>query len=124
MERLSKNFTRNEFACQGENCCSHSAPLHPDLIDGVQALRDEIGCALNISSGFRCRTHNKAIGGKENSFHTLGMACDILIPNSISAKQFSKMTRNIAQFENGGIGVYKSFIHVDVRNNGPANWTG
>ena len=77
MGDLSKNFNRSEFACKGENCCGHSAPVHPDLIEALQALRDRIGKPLSITSGFRCNRHNKAVGGAEQSFHTLGMAADV-----------------------------------------------
>ena len=40
MGDLSKNFNRSEFACKGTNCCGHSAAVHPELIDALQALRD------------------------------------------------------------------------------------
>ena len=54
MGDLSKNFNRSEFACKGKNCCGHSAAVHPDLVDALQALRDRIGKPLSITSGFRC----------------------------------------------------------------------
>lgn len=73
MGDLSKNFNRSEFACKGTNCCGHSAAVHPDLVDALQTLRDRIGKPLSITSGFRCNRHNKAVGGAEQSFHTLGM---------------------------------------------------
>ncbi len=71
MGDLSKNFNRSEFACKGKNCCGHSAAVHPDLVDALQALRDHIGKPLSITSGFRCNRHNKAVGGAEQSFQRL-----------------------------------------------------
>ena len=84
MGDLSKNFNRSEFACKGKNCCGHSAAVHPDLVDALQALRDHIGKPLSITSGFRCNRHNKAVGGAEQSFHTLGMAADVSCPAGVS----------------------------------------
>ena len=43
----------------------------------LQPLRDELGSSIYISSGFRSKILNLAVGGAENSFHCKGMAADI-----------------------------------------------
>ena len=122
MEKLSNNFSRSEFQCKGENCCGKSAPVHPDLVDGLQELRDRVKRSLIINSGFRCRRHNKEIRGEENSFHTLGMAADVACPKGMTPYELATIAVKIPQFRDGGIGIYQSWIHVDVRKSGRARW--
>ena len=122
MGDLSRNFDRSEFACKGEDCCGHSAPVHPDLIESLQALRDRIGRPLSITSGFRCNRHNQTIGGEDHSFHTLGMAVDVVNPEGISPEQLATLAEGIDLFREGGIGIYPSWVHLDVRKNGKARW--
>ena len=43
----------------------------------LQPLRDKLGVPVRISSGFRCRALNKAVGGAADSQHTKGEAADI-----------------------------------------------
>lgn len=122
MGDLSKNFNRSEFACKGTNCCGHSAAVHPDLVDALQTLRDRIGKPLSITSGFRCNRHNKAVGGAEQSYHTLGMAADVSCPAGVSPEELAVIAEEIPLFREGGIGVYASWVHLDVRQSGKARW--
>ena len=43
----------------------------------LQTLRDSYGQPIKISSGYRCKTLNKAIGGVSTSQHLKGEAVDI-----------------------------------------------
>ncbi len=122
MGDLSKNFSRFEFACKGKNCCGHSAPVHPDLIQALQALRDRFGKPISVISGFRCNWHNGAVGGKKSSLHTLGMAADVYCPMGISPGELADQAEEIDLFRDGGIGVYPTWVHLDVRKNGKARW--
>ena len=115
MGDVSKNFNRSEFACQGKDCCGGAAPIHPDLLAGVQALRDLVGRPLRINSGFRCPKHNAAIGGVKNSYHMLAMAADIAVPQGMTPDDFAAFAEQVFVFHNGGIGIYASWIHVDIR---------
>lgn len=115
MGDLSKNFSRHEFKCPGKNCCGGSAPVHPDLIKALQTLRDLAGVPLKISSGFRCIKHNHEVKGSKNSFHTLGMAADIKVPYGMTPVGLSLLAEEIPAFREGGIGLYATWIHVDVR---------
>jgi zinc D-Ala-D-Ala carboxypeptidase len=42
-----------------------------------QPIRDHFGVPIRISSGYRSAALNKAIGGSQSSFHSLGCAIDI-----------------------------------------------
>ena len=121
MGDISRNFSRKEFACKGIDCCEQSAPVHPDLVEGLQQLRDLAGVALRVNSGFRCNKHNRKIDGSQESFHTLGMAADIAC-EELTPRQIAALAERIDVFCQGGIGVYVSWVHVDVRKNGRARW--
>jgi uncharacterized protein YcbK (DUF882 family) len=122
MGDLSKNFSRSEFACKGTNCCGHSAPVQPELISVLQALRDQLNLPLSITSGFRCNRHNESVGGAARSFHTLGMAADVACPDGMTAEDLAQAAETIPAFQQGGIGIYPSWVHLDVRTTGKARW--
>ena len=122
MGDLSKNFSRSEFACKGTNCCGHSAPVQPELVSALQALRDQLNLPLSITSGFRCNRHNESVGGATQSFHTLGMAADVTCPDGVTAEDLAQAAETIPSFQQGGIGIYPSWVHLDVRTTGKARW--
>ena len=122
MGDMSKNFSRSEFACKGTNCCGHSAPVHPELISALQDLRDHLNLPLSITSGFRCNRHNEFVGGAAQSFHTLGMAADVACPDGLTAEDLAQAAETIPAFQQGGIGIYSSWVHLDVRTTGKARW--
>jgi uncharacterized protein YcbK (DUF882 family) len=122
MGDLSKNFSRSEFACKGTNCCGYSAPVQPELISALQALRNQLNLPLSITSGFRCNRHNESVGGAARSFHTLGMAADVACPDGLTAEDLARAAETIPAFQQGGIGIYPSWVHLDVRTTGKARW--
>lgn len=107
---LSDNFKVKEFAC---NDGSDAVLISDDLVDLLQKIRDHFGVAVTINSGYRTSTYNKKVGGATNSQHVKGTAADIV------AKGVDPLT--VAQYaeylmpNSGGIGVYQTFTHVDVR---------
>lgn len=46
----------------------------------LETIRTMLGFPLIISSGFRCLTLNRAIGSKDSSAHTKGLAVDFICP--------------------------------------------
>lgn len=113
-QQLSKNFQRSEFACKGTGCCGNSAPVDDRLVQGLQQLRDLAGGPIFITSGFRCQTHNRSVGSSPTSQHTLAKAADIQ-SRSLSPKKLKELALQVPAFEQGGIGLYNNFLHVDVR---------
>jgi hypothetical protein len=84
--RLSKNFTLEELSKSNtaERLGIKNTPKGKSLENIkilveklLQPLRDELGSSIYISSGFRSKILNLAVGGAENSFHCKGMAADI-----------------------------------------------
>lgn len=47
----------------------------------LEPLRLHFGCPIIISSGYRCRRLNKAVGGVAHSQHITGEAADIHLPD-------------------------------------------
>lgn len=123
MGDLTLNFNRAEFACHGVNCCDRSAPVHLELVHAVQELRTEIKHRIKIISGFRCRRHNAAIRGAPNSLHTLGLAADINCPDGgPDPDELARIAEEIFRFRGRGIGVYPSWIHLDIRTTASVRW--
>lgn len=50
------------------------------LAPGMQEVRDMLGCAVFITSGYRSRAVNAMVGGAPDSQHMLGEAADFKAP--------------------------------------------
>lgn len=108
--KLSKNFTVKEFACfDGTDTVFISLAL----VNLLQKIRDYFGKAVIINSAYRTEAHNKAIGGATYSQHKYGLAADIHI-NGVTPKEIAAYVETLMP-SSGGIGIYKNFVHVDVR---------
>ncbi len=128
-----KYFKLSDFACKGDHCCNHSSPISIELLHKVDALRESWAEPLLINSGFRCNMHNSYIkGSAKESMHTLGLACDVAPVSRLhSFKEFIRDTYlpflgvSLNNKSFSGIGFYKTFVHLDVRNSYgflPATW--
>lgn len=107
---LSDNFKVKEFAC---NDGSDTVLISDDLVELLQKIRDHFGVAVTINSGYRTSTYNKKVGGATNSQHVKGTAADIVVKgvDPLTVAQYSEHLMP----DSGGIGVYQTFTHVDVR---------
>lgn len=113
--QLSTNFKSTEFDCHGDGCCT-TTEVDPKLVQYLQNIRDHFGKPLNISSGYRCATHNKSVGGAVGSRHTKGQAADIYI-NGVTPAEIARYAEQLGIL---GIGLYETdsdghFVHVDTR---------
>lgn len=106
------HFSRYEFDCPCGRC---SMTKHDtELSQRLETLRTLVG-PLHVSSGYRCPSHNAAVGGSRNSMHVAGRAADIygsLNPVALGI---------IAQAQGfRGVGIYwygsTAFVHVDTRS--------
>lgn len=107
---LSENFKVKEFAC---NDGSDTVLISDELVHLLQKIRDHFGVAVTINSGYRTSTYNKKVGGATNSQHVKGTAADIVVKgvDPLTVAQYSEHLMP----DSGGIGVYQTFTHVDVR---------
>ena len=108
--KLSKNFTVKEFACSDG---TDTVFISLALVNLLQKIRDHFGKAVIINSAYRTEAHNKSIGGATYSQHKYGLAADIHI-NGVTPKEIAAYVETLMP-SSGGIGIYKSFVHVDVR---------
>ena len=117
-KRLSTNFRVNEFACSDG---SDPVFISPELVEVLQKIREHFGKPVTINSGFRTAAHNKSVGGATYSQHLYGTAADIVVkgvqPTEVAAYANTLMPNT------GGIGIYNTFTHVDVRT-AKSRWNG
>jgi len=96
--------------------------LWPSLLAVVKVAdeaRHRLGKPLRITSAFRSVAYNKAIQGAARSWHTQGGALDLSGSPATLHRILTEM-RAEGLFR-GGIGRYKTFVHVDVRGRN-ADW--
>ncbi len=104
---LSTNFNLVEFASKDG---ADKVLVHPALIEGLEEIRAHFGRAVFVNSGYRTAKHNKKVGGAQNSRHKFGLAADIMI----KGVQPHKIAEKAERLGFGGIGRYRTFIHVDA----------
>jgi hypothetical protein len=83
--------------------------------------RHRLGKPLRINSGFRSAAYNRAIRGAANSLHTKAAALDLSGSPATLHRILTEMRRE--GLFRGGLGRYKTFVHVDVRGKN-ADWVG
>lgn len=108
--KLSNNFKANEFRCKDNSDVIFIAPA---LVDILQAIRNHYGKAVNINSAYRTPAYNKKVGGATYSQHLYGTAADIRI-NGVKPKDLAAYIETLMP-NYGGIGIYPTFVHVDIR---------
>jgi uncharacterized protein YcbK (DUF882 family) len=123
--KLTKNFNSEEFDCNdGTKVPFEFMPNLIELAKNLQALRDFLNEPVLITgSGYRTPTHNKKVGGAVNSQHLTASAADINV-KSKTPYQLGKLIENLINKgirKQGGIGIYKGFVHYDIRNS-KARW--
>ena len=74
-----KNFKLTEFrcGCNSKYCTGYPAVVDRNLVRYMQMMRTNRNKSITITSGLRCTTHNKKVGGVSGSGHTKGKAVDI-----------------------------------------------
>ena len=115
-KRLSANFRVREFRCRDG---SDKILVSTELVELLQRIRDHFGAAVTINSAYRTAAHNAQVGGAPRSQHMQGTAADIVVSGA-TPLEVAQYVEHL-QPDRGGIGVYKSFTHVDVRA-GRARW--
>ncbi len=117
-EKLSDNFSRDEFACP---CCGEDR-IDRTLIQKLQELRISYGRPIVVTSGVRCPKHNEEVNGEKFSSHLYGFAVDIACTDS--SQRWELVSLAMRRFRR--VGVYSGWVHLDVDPTKPQDvmWVG
>lgn len=109
--KVAANFKTKEFDCKcGKAACKYTL-IDDKLITYLQKMRNHFKKPIIINSGYRCFSHNKAVGGAVNSRHTRGQAADIVV-KGVSPRKVAAYAETLGI---KGIGLYDTFTHIDTR---------
>lgn len=126
MGLLKKQITRH-FSWGGDKmlicpCCkavklTDTFWYHLHLLENLRTRFDQ---PIVINSGYRCKKHNKKVGGSRNSWH-MKFATDIRPAWKkgdswrVHLKEVERLRMIAIEVDFTGIGTYKWFVHVDTR---------
>lgn len=87
----------------------------------LEPLRQRVGRVI-VTSGYRCRTLNRAVGGVATSQHLCGQAADIHVTGNEMCRKYARIIRQLTPFdqlilEPAG-SPQKRWIHVSYRPKG------
>ena len=122
--QLTNNFNKSEFDSGDGSEMPNDVLLNiQKLANQLQYVRDYTARAIRINSGYRSPSHNATIGGVSNSQHVLGKAADIFIKGLSPNITYQILEDLIEKGEilQGGLGLYDSFVHYDIRKT-KARW--
>lgn len=126
MTKLTQNFSLSEFKCRdGSDVPEDLLPNIQLLADNLQVLRDHIGKPIRVISGYRSPPYNRKIGGAKRSQHMVAKAGDIKV-SGMTPKEVKEVIVQLikeGKMHSGGIGLYTTFTHYDVRGRN-ARWYG
>lgn len=123
--KITENFFRKEFDC-------HDGTAYPEewiesrlgpLCEALEQLRARIAGPIMITSGYRTPSHNQRVGGTAQSQHLTGRAAD-LRSSAARPREIGRILEQLIQtgkIPEGGLGVYASFVHYDIRGT-KARW--
>ena len=116
MSNEFKYFELSEFDCQetGKNKMSHP------FLHRLDELRERCGFPFTITSGYRSSTHSAEVKKTTVGQHVLGVAADIAVKDGNQKYLVIKYAMELG-FK--GVGVAKTFIHVDDRRGVPVVWS-
>jgi len=118
MGDIADNFSRSEFACK---CGCGFDTVDAVTLEVLKNIRRHFDAPVTITSGCRCESYNKTVGGKKSSQHLKGRAADIQVEGHapLTVKEYAEYLIP----NHGGVGLYNTFVHIDTRT-GKARWEG
>lgn len=111
-----KYFRLEEFDCTHTN----RNEMDEAFLDKLDELREKCGFPFKITSGYRDPSHPVESRKQFPGVHTYGIAADIAVSNG---KDRMNLVHEALKMGFGGIGVARSFVHVDTRDTTQVMWT-
>ena len=117
---VTDHFRMSEFDCRD------GTPYNPLWVEehllrlclNLEVIRECFSDnKITIVSGYRTKSHNKAVGGAKDSQHLLGEAADFEI-EGFGARGAAKEVKALMKgglITPGGIGSYPGWTHLDIR---------
>ena len=121
-EQIAPNFHIREFECP----MSRLSLISLVLVDRLQLMRDVLGFPLKITSAYRSAKKQDSLRAqgyktaKDISQHEVGRAVDISL-EGLSDKQ-KEALKDLATKYFMSVGIAKTFIHVDLRDDKIRTW--
>jgi zinc D-Ala-D-Ala carboxypeptidase len=109
---VSTHFSAKEMNCP---CCGAQG-IARSFLDRLEELRFMFAAPLPVTSAYRCKDHNEAIKGSENSWHIKGRAVDLAITDPVARFNLVRLAY-MKGFR--GIEVCDRHIHLDDRDSTP-----
>lgn len=87
----------------------------------LEPLRQRVGRVI-VTSGYRCRVLNRAVGGVATSQHLCGQAADIHVTANEMCRKYARIIRQLTPFDQHILepagSLQKRWIHVSYRPKG------
>lgn len=117
----TKNFSGWEFRCKCDRCkrmlMNH---MLQRTANKLQEMREMAGRPLVLNSAWRCELHEDEASKATPGQHNKGTAFDIRVANGVERMEIVRLALLLGAT---GIGVAKTFVHVDFRRtNYPVMW--
>ena len=109
-----KYFEKEEMACKcGKYCSGYPTAVSEKLMKLADKIRYYYGKPMIISSGLRCKTHNKNVGGVSNSRHMSGTAMDFMVQGK-TAKEVLAYVQKQPEVRYA-YAIDSLYVHMDVK---------
>lgn len=121
--QLSEHFNVLEFACPCDRPECDVVLIDEDLPPKLEAMRADLNCPVQITSGHRCDGHQQDLDDEgfetaKNSSHPRGMAVDLFTGHH-SGEELERAARKAGFM---AVGVGRTFIHADTRRDKERAW--
>lgn len=102
--------------------CGCGMETGAEILSLYSKLKKRTGIHLDCKSGASCEEYNRHVGGSHTSQHMLGKAMDLNWGwlNLEDQVAIAGAATEITSIH--GIGIYRSFLHIDCRESGKAFW--
>jgi len=126
-----KHFTAREFFYRGASDAKLQLNTDPPVelwrsmettAKVLEEARKRLGAPIRLTSIFRSEAYNRRIGGVKNSSHCRFNAADCVTEHPAKLYLLLMDMRREGMFK-GGLGLYRSFVHLDTRGHN-ATWRG
>lgn len=116
-QKITTHFHSTEFKCG----CG-KIYIEEKLVNRLETLFAKLNASkCIISSGYRCKKHDKAVGGSGTGQHTKGLACDCIYYDKNNKIIPSKIVICVAydlDIFRGIAKIDKNYTHLDIRTSG------